>query len=70
MAVDHVTRRDDETYEEFVERTAQNEIARTVKLADLEDNMDIRRLEILTAKDQDRIARYHRAWMRLSNAET
>ena len=66
QAVDHVTRREDETYDEFVERTAQNAIARRVKLADLEDNMDIKRLDTITAQDQDRLARYHRAWIRLS----
>ena len=70
QAIDHVTRREDETYEAFVERTAGNGIALRVKLADLEDNMDIRRLNTLTAKDHDRIARYHRAWLRLSATKT
>ena len=69
-AVDHVTRRDEETYEAFVERTAQNALARRVKLADLEDNMDMKRLNTLADKDHERIARYHRAWLRLSNLES
>ena len=43
QAVDHVTRRDDETYEAFIERSAQNPLARRVKLVDLEDNMDMTR---------------------------
>jgi len=68
-AVDHVTRRDEESYEEFVERTAQNALARRVKLADLEDNMDLKRLNALSDKDQERLARYHRAWLRLSSLE-
>src|SRR4051812_48945933 len=37
-ALDCVTRRADETYEQFVERAA-NPVARKVKLADLKDNM-------------------------------
>ena len=39
-AVDHLTRREEETYEEFVRRCAGNPIARKVKLADLADNTD------------------------------
>ena len=68
-AVDCVTRREDETYEEFVDRAATNNLARRVKIADLEDNMDIKRLNTLTDKDQQRLARYHRAWLKLSNAK-
>ena len=39
-----------------------NPIARRVKLADLEDNMDIRRMIGVTPKDMERLARYRRAW--------
>ena len=67
-AIDHVTRREGETYEAFVERSARNKLARPVKLADLEDNMDIKRLNLLTEEDQARLATYHRAWRRLSEA--
>ena len=66
QAVDHLTRREQETYEEFVERTNQNPLARRVKLVDLEDNMDLTRLNALTEQDQARLVRYHRAWLRLS----
>lgn len=48
-AVLGVTRRDDETYEEFVRRASLNPISKQVKIHDLEDNMDIRRLGELTA---------------------
>ena len=43
-ALDAVTKRDGEAYEDFVGRSAGNALARRVKLADLEDNMDLRRL--------------------------
>ncbi len=66
QAVDHLTRREQETYEEFVARSSENPLARRVKLADLEDNMDLKRLNRLTEQDQARLARYHRAWLRLS----
>jgi len=66
-ALDGVTRREEESYEAFVERSAQNPISRRVKLADLTDNMDIRRIaEELSDKDVARLKRYQRAWQRLS----
>ena len=65
-AVDHLTRRDDESYEEFVERAGRHPIARRVKIADLEDNMDIRRTGEVTEKDTERLTKYHRAWRRLT----
>jgi (p)ppGpp synthase/HD superfamily hydrolase len=64
-AVDALTRRDDETYEQFVERAGANRIARRVKLADLEDNMDIRRLPQVTEHDLERLNRYIRARTRI-----
>lgn len=38
-AVDAITRRDDETYSEYITRVARNDLARTVKIADLRDNL-------------------------------
>ena len=43
-AVDALTRREGEIYAHFIERCAANPLARTVKLADLADNMDLGRL--------------------------
>ena len=60
-AIDSVTRRVDESYEEFVLRAASNPIGRRVKLADLRDNSDLSRIAHPTAHDYDRIEKYHRA---------
>ena len=65
-AVDHLTRRGDESYEEFVRRAAAHPVARRVKIADLEDNMDVRRTGTVTEKDVERLTRYHRAWRSLT----
>ena len=65
-ALDRLTRRDEESYEAFIDRVKDNPIARSVKLADLEDNMDIKRISNLTEKDSDRLAKYHRAWLTLT----
>ena len=57
---------DDEDYAAFIERAAANPLARAVKLADLEDNMNLLRLEELLDKDVERLRKYHRSWRRLS----
>lgn len=63
--VDCLTRRQKETYEEFIERVKLNSTARKIKLADLEDNMDINRISEPTEEDWERLKKYHRAWLRL-----
>jgi (p)ppGpp synthase/HD superfamily hydrolase len=68
-ALDHLTRRADETYEQFVKRTASHPLARRIKLADLEDNMDIRRYPSLNDKIIESLKRYHQAWRRLKGLE-
>jgi (p)ppGpp synthase/HD superfamily hydrolase len=58
-ALNAVTRRESETYEEFVTRSLTQPVARQVKLADLEDNIDLRRLPgPLSDKDVARLNRY------------
>lgn len=61
-AVLAVTRREGEDYDDYVRRAAGNELGRMVKRADLEDNMDIRRLPELTDRDVERLRKYLRAW--------
>jgi (p)ppGpp synthase/HD superfamily hydrolase len=61
-AIDALTKRGEETYMEFIERVSQNKIGIKVKLADLEDNMNVMRLGNLTEKDVERIEKYHHAW--------
>ncbi|REG24638.1 HD domain-containing protein [Archangium gephyra] len=64
-ALDCLTKREGESYEAFIERVLPHPLARRVKRADLEDNMDVRRLPAVTAKDAERLARYRAAWARL-----
>ena len=61
-ALDCVTKRNGESYSTFVRRSASNPISKRVKLADLEDNMDIRRLPQITARDRKRLNKYLRAY--------
>jgi (p)ppGpp synthase/HD superfamily hydrolase len=61
-AVECLTRRKDESYEEFIARVRKNRIAHEVKIADLEDNMNILRLSEVGRTDMERLEKYHRAW--------
>jgi (p)ppGpp synthase/HD superfamily hydrolase len=64
-AIEALTRREDESYDDFISRLASNPLARRVKLADLEHNMDVRRIGSLQPSDLERLERYHRAWLQL-----
>lgn len=62
-ALDCLTHRPEMSYTDYVEQLSENPLARRVKLADLEDNLDIRRLEALDPKALARLERYHKAWI-------
>jgi len=63
-----VTRQDGETYDAFVHRAARNPLGRAVKQADLEDNMDIRRLNYpMNDWDFERLNKYLKAYKYISN---
>lgn len=68
-AIDSLTRRDGESYEDYIERVALNPLAVRVKLSDLEDHMDLRRSAAQTPDDMERLARYQRAYRRLTTGE-
>jgi (p)ppGpp synthase/HD superfamily hydrolase len=60
--VEALTRGDDESYEDFVRRAAQDPIARAVKKADVADNADEARLALLRTGQAARLrSKYARA---------
>jgi (p)ppGpp synthase/HD superfamily hydrolase len=60
--IDAVTKRDGEDYDAFIERAGRDPIGRVVKIEDLTDNMDLRRLpRTITDRDLARQAKYARA---------
>ena len=65
-AVVMFTHDEKETYDEFIDRVSTNSLATMVKIADLEDNMDIRRLPSLADNDVARLRKYLAAWRRLN----
>ena len=72
-AVEALTKRPDEEgdagYFRFVERAARNDVARAVKLADIEDNLDLSRIAEPGEKDRRRLVMYRRARKLLHLAE-
>lgn len=58
------------TFDTFVDRLSANSIAHRVKLADIEDNMNDRRMDELEEKDLKRLERHHRAWKKLTALKT
>jgi (p)ppGpp synthase/HD superfamily hydrolase len=67
VALDCLTRRDGEEYQAFIKRVQQNPLAVTVKIADLEDNLDGSRMKEVTEADEKRIVKYRNALLMLAN---
>ncbi len=66
-AVKCLTHGEGESYEDYIERVQTNPVARRVKLADLEDNMNIMRIGTdLKEKDFKRLEKYHKTWLKLN----
>lgn len=51
----------DMPYTTYIEAIKKNKIARRVKLADLNQNMNLKRLKIVTKKDLERLEKYKKA---------
>ena len=56
---------ENENYDDFIERVKKNPLAVAVKINDLTDNKDIRRLPYLSDKDVKRLKKYLKAYKRL-----
>ena len=57
---------ENENYDDFIERVKKNPLATAVKINDLSDNMDIRRLPYLSDKDVKRLKKYLKAYKKLT----
>ena len=56
---------ENENYDDFIERVKKNPLAVAVKINDLTDNMDIRRIPYLSDKDIKRLKKYLKAYKKL-----
>ena len=66
-AVHALSKLDNEKYDHYIQRVQKNDLAVRVKLNDLTDNMDLRRLEELTDEDVTRMRKYLNAYNQLTN---
>ena len=66
-AVVALTRSEDIDYQEYIKNLSSNPLAKEVKLADLEHNMDLKRLPTLEEKDLERNRKYQIAYHYLIN---
>lgn len=66
-AIKLVTKQPGVDYQAYLANIKSNSIARNVKLADLQDNMNLQRLQTITEKDLQRQAKYKKAVDFLSN---
>ena len=66
-AVVALTRSEDMDYQEYIKNLSSNPLAKEVKLADLEHNMDLKRLPTLEEKDLERNRKYQIAYHYLIN---
>jgi len=64
-AVDAISRREDESWSDYIDRVAQNPMARLVKISDLIDNSNLSRIPRVTMRDVKRQAKYNRALQKL-----
>lgn len=61
---------ENEPYDKFIERVKTNSLAVKVKLNDLTDNMDVRRLAYISEKDVERLRKYLKAYKQLLGVPT
>ena len=64
-AIDSLTRRVSESYDDYIERVAANQVGRRVKIADLRENLANNRRSPEAPGNAERIARYEFAMVRL-----
>ena len=64
-AVDAISRRAGEDWDDYLERVRANRVARQVKISDLIDNSNLGRIPHITLRDVERQARYNRALRKL-----
>lgn len=62
-AVDAITHRKGESWSDYLSRVKKNDMAKKVKIADLIDNSNLSRFNVVEAKDVMRQAKYNRALM-------
>lgn len=67
-AVHTMTHYETETYYEYIDKIILNPLAARVKINDLTDNMDLRRLDVLDGETITRVKKYFAAYKKIINS--
>ena len=67
-ALDALTKHKNKTYDDFINRVMQNQLACHVKLADLSDNMNLSRIPNPSEQDYQRVEKYSIAADKIANS--
>lgn len=65
-ALQLLTKKDNKDYSLYIDLISENDLAKAVKLNDLEDNMDVRRLAVFNEVDRKRLSKYISAYQYLN----
>ncbi len=60
-AIDCLSKRNNEHYNDYILRVSLNDLARKIKIKDLKDNLDLTRLSKISSSDLIRVEKYHMA---------
>lgn len=66
-ALDCLSKRENEGYEEFIKRILPNDLAKKIKIEDIKDNLDLTRIESINNEDLKRVSKYHNSLQALLN---
>lgn len=61
QAVSLLTHKPEDSYDTYIKKISKNSLARAVKVADLRDNMNLKRLSQVTSKDLERVEKYKKS---------
>lgn len=64
-ALECLTKKEGEDYDDFIERISRNQLATRVKILDMRDNSDLSRLKSISSEDRERAAKYNRSIAKL-----
>ena len=67
-AVSLLSKVEGQSYEQYIQGILSDELALKVKKADIEDNINVLRLDEINSFDLKRIEKYHKAWKILKDA--
>ncbi len=67
IAIDILTHKEGDSYEDYIRMISHNELAKEVKLRDLEHNSKLNRLKGVREKDFQRVIKYNKSYNYLLN---